>query len=343
MERIEFLRQKALTHGHDNMEFHYRFYKRYVEISSDFVSEEKKYADAFYEAFSNLTPHITEGELIVGETVNGLSDSEKEEWENTYKKIAVDLYKEIGNGQDSHMAIDYGKVLSCGIHGVLADIDAYLATCDDEKREFYLSCQKCLEAIIVHSSRYGELAESLACQESREKRKAELMEIARICRKVPAYPAESFYEAVQAVHFITYCMSLNPFRLYHQQFQLGHPDRYLLPFYEHDIQSQNITQERAQLLLDCLGIQINMRVPNGLSSGYMVGGRDENGALVANILTDMCMQVIDDIKLVYPAVGLCYTAEMPDQYLEKACAILSHGRSHPAIFNDDVITKGLCG
>ena len=341
MERIEFLRQKALTHDHDNTEFLYRFYKRYTEESSGSVFDEKRYAEAFYDAFSNLTPHITDGELIVGEVTNGLTAAEKEEWEKTYKKIAVDLYKEIGNGQDSHMAIDYGKVLSCGIYGVMADIDAYLTTCDDEKREFYLSCKRCLEAITAHSARYGELAESLACQETHDERKAELKEIARICRKVPACPAESFYEAVQAVHFITYCLSLNPFRLYHQQFQLGHPDRYLLSFYERDIQSQNITQERAQLLLDCLGIQINMRVPNGLSSGYMVGGRDENGVLVANSLTDMCMQVIDDIRLVYPSVGLCYTSEMPDRYLEKACTILSHGRSHPAVFNDDVITKGL--
>ena len=84
-----------------------------------------------------------------------------------------------------------------------------------------------------------------------------------------------------------------------------------------------------------------MRVCPGLSSGYMVGGRDKDGKLVANELTEMLMQVVDDIKLVYPAVGLCYTAEMPDSYLERACEILSHGRSHPTIFNDDVITRGL--
>lgn len=99
--------------------------------------------------------------------------------------------------------------------------------------------------------------------------------------------------------------------------------------------------EYAQLLLDCLGIQINMRVHNGLSSGYMVGGKDENNNIVQNELTLMCMQVIDDIRLVYPAVGLCYTPDMNDNILKKACEILSHGRSHPAIFNDDIISKGL--
>ncbi|MBQ7794594.1 MAG: hypothetical protein IJ366_08790 [Clostridia bacterium] len=134
---------------------------------------------------------------------------------------------------------------------------------------------------------------------------------------------------------------MDPQKFADQQYQLGHPDRYLLPYYTKDIQSGEITKEYAQLLLDCLGIQINMRVPNGLSSGYMVGGRDEDGEIVASELTEMCMQVIDDIRLVYPSVGLCYTEGMEDKYLEKACEILLHGRSHPAIFNDDVITEGL--
>ena len=97
-------------------------------------------------------------------------------------------------------------------------------------------------------------------------------------------------------------MSLNLLRLVVQQFQLGHPDRYLLPYYQKDIADGKLTKEYAQLLLDCLGVQINLRVPRGLSSGYMVGGHDENGNIVSNDLTDMCMQVIDNVRLVYPAI-----------------------------------------
>jgi formate C-acetyltransferase len=84
-----------------------------------------------------------------------------------------------------------------------------------------------------------------------------------------------------------------------------------------------------------------MRVPNGLSSGYMVGGKDRTGKTVAGELTEMCLQVISDIRLVYPSVGLCYTEDMPGRIVEKACAILAEGRSHPAFFNDEVISRGL--
>ena len=341
MKRIESLRQKALTRDHDYTEFFYRFYKKY-EDNTQASSAEERYGAAFYEAFSKLTPHITDGELIVGEIAGGLSAEEYAQWQEIYKPRALAFYRTIAVGQDSHMAIDYSLVLSRGIAGVLADVENYLLHCDDAQKPFYLACRASLLAVVRHAERYAELAAEMAQKEEDPTRREELLEIARICKKVPANPAESFYEAVQSVHFITYCLSLNPYRLYcFQQFQLGHPDRYLLPYYEKDIREGKITKERAQLLLDCLGIQINMRVPSGLSSGYMVGGRDENGALVANELTEMCMQVVDDIRLVYPSVGLCYTADMSDRYLEKACDILSHGRSHPAIFNDDIITKGL--
>ncbi len=339
MSKIEKLRQTALSHLHVYDEFFYRFYKQYSENGnkSDFL----KYADAFYYAFSQLTPYISEGELVVGEIKNGLSEPEKNEWANTYREIAKDRCRIAGGGQDSHMAIDYELVLSCGLRGIISRIEKYEKSCFPEQADFYSAAKTCLLAVIQHSKNYSALAERLAKEECDDRRKKELLQIAEICERVPAEPAHSFYEAVQSVHFVTYCLSVNPFRFCHQQFQLGNPDRYLYPYYKNDIEKGIITREAAQELLDCLGIQINMRVPSGLSSGYMVGGRDENGEVVANDLTDMLMQVVDDIKLVYPSVGLCYTKDMPDACLQKACDILSHGRSHPAIFNDDVITKGL--
>ena len=189
---------------------------------------------------------------------------------------------------------------------------------------------------MVYAERYAELAEAQA-KTAEPSRKEELLEIARICRKVPAQPAESFYEAVQSVHFVTHCITMNPMRPSNQQFQLGHPDRYLLPYYEAD----PISKERAQLLLDCLGIQINMRVHPGLSSGYMVGGRYPDGSVAANELTRMLLQVVEDIRLVYPAVGLCWNEDLPEDILGQAVHLLAAGHTHPAIFGDDLIARGL--
>ena len=339
MNRIEMLRNEALNNDICYDEFFYGFYK-FLGETNDLPSFEE-YGNAFYHALSNITPSISNGELIVGKCNRKIADSETE-WHNTYSKLARDMFKKAGGGQDSHMAIDYELLLEYGINGIINKIDAFLAECDESKKPFYKSCKRCLEGVMVFSENYSLRAKKMAEEENDPQRKNELEKISEICKKVPAYPAESFYEAVQSVHFVTLCISMNPFRFgCAQQFQLGHPDRYLMPFYEKDLSLGAITKDEAQDLLDCLGIQINNRVPNGLSSGYMVGGRYENDRVVANDLTKMLMQVVDDIRLVYPAVGLCYTEDMGDEYVEKACEILSRGCSHPAIFGDDTITKGL--
>lgn len=339
MERIEKLRNEVLKGVSLSDEFHYLFYKTYTDLPE--LAEYARYAEAFCAALSCLTPSISDGELIVGKRDIPLRPAEQQDWDERYRNIARERQNRIGSGGDSHMAIDYALLLHKGVCGVMEMIDAYLLTGTGEKAAFYQCCKRCLQGVLHHAENYAEHALALSRETADPHRKAELEKIAEICRKVPAQPAQTFYEAVQSVHFITHCISLNPYFAWCQQFQLGHPDRYLLPYYEQDIQNGTLTKDFAQLLLDCLGIQINNRVVSGLSSGYMVGGRDENGNIVANDLTEMCMQVVSDIRLVYPAVGLCYTPELPEKYLEQACRLLLNGHSHPAVFNDDVITRGL--
>ena len=335
--RLETLRAAALSHRYSMEAFLLNFYKSYPGGDADFDA----YGNAFYAALDALRPHIGEGELIVGETIYDLSPEEERDWKNIYRAAWQAGCQAAGDGQDSHMAIDYDLLLREGVSGIIARIDGYLRTCGEPQRAFYRCARRCLEGVLQHSRHYAEHAEALANEASDPQRRSELLEIASLCRRVPAQSARSFYEALQSVHFVTYCLGMNPFRPGQQQFQLGRPDRYLLPYYEHGVAAGTLTPERAQLLFNCLAIQINMRVPNGLSSGYMVGGRDGDGKIVANDLTLMGMQAVDDVRLVYPAVGFCHAAGMPGKYLEKACAILTHGRSHPAIFNDDVIAQGL--
>lgn len=227
-------------------------------------------------------------------------------------------------------------------HGGRAGAHRAEAETDRKKRRFFEACGECLSAAEAFSERYAAEAERQAAQCKDVGRAGELAEIARICRNVPRRPVESFQEAIRSVHFMTLCLSMDPTRWFSkQQFQLGRPDRYLYPYYVADRAAGRLTNETAQMLIDCLAIQINQRVPHGLSSGYMLGGRDRNGKIVQNELTLMGMQAIDDVRLVYPAVGLCWTRGMDEKYLEKACDVLSHGRSHPAIFSDDVIVEGL--
>lgn len=342
--RIDALRAKALHAPHSYEEYYLLFNRELLRTFGE-ESFARRYALAFRAALDQAAVSIDDGELLVGKAaVRELTPEEKAEWE-TIQRYSIPA-RSNAVGQDSHMTVDYDRLLNNGIRGIrqeIADRRAALditRTEDLEKDDFYESCDICLDAVVRFSKRYAEAARKLAGQ-AEPQRRQELLNIADMCERVPEEPATSFREALQSVNFLTFCLSIKPLKPTFTQYQLGRPDRYLLSFYEHDMRTGALTAEEARTLADCLCILMNQRVPSGLSNGYMVGGRDKDGRVVSNDLTRLFMTTIGDLRLVYPAVGLCCTKETPKEDLELACDLLGQGCSHPALFNDDVITAGL--
>jgi pyruvate-formate lyase len=290
-----------------------------------------------------LTPVIDPGELLVGKFCwRDLSAEEAEELRR-FREWSEPAIPPV-LGQRAHMAIDFDKLLRLGLDGLRREIAGYRARLDParppdlEKDVFYRSCLLTLEALAGCARRYAAQADALAAHEPDSGRAAELREIARICRRVPEFPPTTFYEALQAVHFTTFCLCAGNQMLL---FQLGRPDRYLLPFYRRDLQAGRLTPARALELIDCLGLLLSEYTPRGLAVGWMVGGRDASGQDVCNELTELFLSSLEHVRLAYPGIGLCWTPETPRQVMELAGRLLSQGLSHPAIFNDEVITDGL--
>ena len=279
-ERIERLRGAAVEPRFCHEAMYLRFWREWERRPE--LDDRERYARSYYTALSGLDAEIDDDELIVGHLSAPLTKADADEWRRLQPIAASRLAIA---GQDSHMAVDYDLLLERGIDGIISIVDSCLEKLgenDSDKAAFYRCCRTCLEAVKVYASRYANRAELLASECCNPQRAAELRTIANICRRVPAGTAESFWEAVQSVHFVTHCLTLDPFRYFAaQQFQLGRPDRYLYRFYKADVERGAIDDETAQCLIDCLAIQINRRVPRGLSSGYMLGGRD-NGKPVAN-------------------------------------------------------------
>ncbi|MBN2047341.1 MAG: hypothetical protein JW750_05825 [Anaerolineaceae bacterium] len=292
---------------------------------------------------THLTPVIDADELLVGKFRHDpLSPEQAVELarfqaENTLPKVM---------GQNAHMAVDYEKLLSLGVNGVKAEIEAYRSQLDCtvpeqlEQDVFYRGALITLDALVIASEHYADRAEELAAECVDENRKQELLEIAAVCRSVPRKPARTFYEAIQAAHFLTFALCAG-----HQAhlFQLGHPDRYLLPFYRADLKAGRITPETAQELIDCLGILLTEYTPKNLAVGWMLGGANVDGSDASNELTEMFLRSIDHVRMAYPSVGLAWTDSMPQAVKELAVSLLAEGHSHPAIFTDAVIQRGLRG
>ena len=283
---------------------------------------------------SQLTPIIDDGELLVGKPLF----KEPTPDELNELKIYSDSKFNPG-GMKSHMAIDYEKLLSKGLSGVIDEIKSYqtrldLNSIEDiEKEEFYLGCLSALEGVKNYSNNYAIHAKKMAESCQNRQRRRELLEIAELCKKVPNEPASSFKEALQSIHFFTFCLN--------SLYQLGRPDRYLIEYYKKDIESGKIDKESAQELIDCLCILFNEYTQKGLAVGFMVGGRDENGIDITNELTYLFINSIGHTRLIYPGIGLCYTNDTPKDLLNLSCQLLGEGLSHPALFNDKVITEGL--
>ena len=290
-----------------------------------------------------LVPHIGEDELLVGNfsprALTPEEQAELEHWQKNALRAASPVY-----GQRAHMAIDYEKLLRLGLRGLRAQIESYRSRLDLTRPEdlehdaFYRACLLTLGGLRDLSCKYAEEAERLSRLTADAGRKAELKEIASICRRVPEEPAETFREALQVVHFVTFALCAGQQMLL---FQLGRPDRYLWPYYRRDLEAGRITPEQAQELIDCLCLMLCLYTPRGLAVGFMISGRDGTGRDVSNELTGLFLESIPHTRLSYPGIGLCWNEDTPPEITGRACELLSQGLTHPAIFNDEAITQGM--
>lgn len=97
---------------------------------------------------------------------------------------------------------DISRIVTRGVSGLVADIDDKLERLhiteyeDYTGREFLLGLKEMLLGAIDYAHRYRDLCTEMAAKEKDPIRKAELEEMARVCNRVPEFPAETFQEAV---------------------------------------------------------------------------------------------------------------------------------------------------
>ena len=339
--RVTRLRDHALYDNKPNWCFgergellRYRGWLEHRDASSNLVRRARTKAYIL----AHARPTIDPDELLAGKPdPSPLTEAEQAELK-MHRATTARAMPNLG-GQASHMAIDYEKLLRLGVSGVQAQVCSLRSglnpelPADLEKDEFYQACLDALDGLVTFSEHYADEAERQAGACADPARQRELLELARICRKVPHQPAGTFYEALQSVHFVTYCLE--------GLYQLGRPDRYLIDLYRRDLRRGTLTPEFAQELIDCLCILFNEYIPKSLAVGLMVGGADAMGHDVTNELTYLFVESIGHTRMIYPGVGLCVTDDTPKELLKRAAELLGEGLSHPALFNDRVITQGL--
>ena len=131
-----------------------------------------------------------------------------------------------------------------GPTGIKAEALARQAQAVGKQWEFYESVIIAMDGASTYMLRYADLADKLYAQTQQEN----LVEVARICRKLASAPAETYHEALQATWFLFVMLQMEGNA---SSFSPGRMDQYLLPYYETSC-AQGMTLEEALELTECL-------------------------------------------------------------------------------------------
>ena len=256
------------------------------------------------------------------------------------------------NAGDAHLAVNYEKILSFGLKGYeerVKDLKAKLDLTDPDsidKNIFYKAVLIVIEAVHQFAQRYSKLAQELADRKKDSKRKAELLEISRICAKVPYEPATSFYEAVQSVWFIQLILQIESNG---HSLSYGRFDQYMYPYYIKDIQEKVITKDEALELLTCLWIKtltinkVRSQAHTLSSAGspmyqnVTIGGQTPDKKDAVNELSFVVLQSVAQTRLTQPNLTVRYHKNINKAFFDDCIEVMKLGFGMPALNNDEII------
>jgi formate C-acetyltransferase len=263
---------------------------------------------------------------------------------------------------DGHIIVDYGRLMSVGLEGIIAEAEKtlnQLSTYDAaqvRKRPFLEAVRITCRAAIRFAARYAEEAERQAAQESDPIRQAELAKIAAACRWVPSKPPRTFHEALQSAWFVQLILQIESNG---HSFSMGRLDQYTYPFYRADIDAGRMTEGQAIELLECLWLKLFSVIKirpwshTRFGIGYptyqnvTIGGTDRAGQDATNELSYMVLHAMRETRLTQPNVSARYHSGSPDEFLVECARTIKMGFGMPAMKNDEIIVpalleKGVC-
>ncbi|MBO7729163.1 MAG: hypothetical protein J6S50_11680 [Oscillospiraceae bacterium] len=249
----------------------------------------------------------------------------------------------------AHCIPDYEKVLKKGICGIIEEVDARLAELDPielsnmETITFLKAMKISLASVIVWAEHLSDEAARQAAECADPQRKAELEKIAAICKKVPANPAETFYEALQST-WITYIAIMQ--ESWGPGVGFGRMDQYLYPYYKKDIDSGEITPDGVKELIAMLYLKLNELVnpfPVGKStagtlSGITIGGESRDGTQATEELAMLFLEAEDMVAMIEDLVVRIHHS-CSDAFLYRACQLATSVRGKIKFLCDETVYK----
>ena len=255
------------------------------------------------------------------------------------------------NSGDAHLAADYETLLKTGLKGYeerTRKLKGQLDLCVPEnidKYQFYKAVLIVIDAVKTFAKRFSDLAKEKA-ENAEGKRKEELLEISRICLKVPYEPAETFKEALQSTWFIQLILQIESNG---HSLSYGRFDQYMYPYYKHDIDNKLITEDEALELLTNLWIKtltinkVRSQSHTFSSAGspmyqnVTIGGQTTDKKDAVNELSYLILKSVAQTRLPQPNLTVRYHKNLDKKFMDECIEVMKLGTGMPAFNNDEVI------
>jgi formate C-acetyltransferase len=273
-----------------------------------------------------------------------------DEWKHAY---ASGLFTEFMEQRaPGHTALD-GTIYRKGMLDFKREIAARQASLDylndphaADRAEELKAMGICCDAAVIFAERHAALAERMVETEADAQRRAELLRIAAVCRRVPAKPPRDLWEALQTYWFVHLGVitELNGW----DAMTPGHLDQHLQPFYEKGLAEGTLTREQAKELIACFWIKVNnhpappkVGVTARESGTYNdftninLGGLTPDGESGVSEVSHIILEVVDELHLLQPQASVHISAKTPDRFLKAACRVIRKGYGYPSVFNAD--------
>ena len=261
-------------------------------------------------------PVLLPGEQICFlRTVKSLPDCfTKDEWESIRAKHHVHE-----RGYISNLSPNYESAIKTGLLAKRENADEY--------------GRRAIDAILALSDRYRE-----------EARRQGRRELESVLARVPRYGAENFREALQFFRILHFGLWMEG--NYHNT--VGRFDKYMYPYLKNDLERGILTEESAYGLLRDFFISFNKDsdLYSGIQQGdngqsMVLGGIDEDGKEVFNLLSKMCLRASRELMLIDPKINLRVSRNTPLEIYELGSELTKAGLGFPQYSNDDVVIDGL--
>lgn len=268
-----------------------------------------------------------------------------------------------------HNSINYENILSKGLQSIVEFANEKLQENQKngieiayDKRAFYeaviISCQ----AVIDYSLRFARLAMEKAEECTDEKRQAELFEISRICSKVPAQPADTFYEAMHSIWLVHCCLHASM-----DYMSLGRLDQVLYPYLVKEPDSQFALELVQNFIIKAAG-RLNLTTQylvqqdhmdynaalgihpyyldqraglNNFLQNIIIGGKKPSGEDATNACTYLILDAFRLVNLSTPGLYMRMHNDSPPELVSAVAQSIKETKNLPYILNDEVMIPAM--